>query len=542
MATDPTLTPATDELPQAVVDPSRRLSLVWLIPLVAILAAAWLSYRTYSTQGPLVEISFKTAEGLEAGKTRVRYKDVEIGQVEAIQLSRDLSQVKVRARLARHVERFLTDQTRFWVVRPRFSGGQVSGLGTLVGGAYIGVDLTAAGTETRQFTGLEEPPVVTATEAGRHFTLRADTLGSLAVGSPVHFRDIRVGRVVAYKLQEPFAASGGVAIQVFIHSPHDQKVRTNTRFWNSSGIDLTLDAAGIRVNTESLATLLLGGISYGTPPHQAPGPVAADDREFRLYPNRQVADEPQYRRRQAWQLEFAGSVRGLTAGAPVEFRGIRIGEVREVRLELDAATRAARIPVLVDIEPERLGLADPDAGSADPSAAERQLWDRLVANGLRAQLKTGNLLTGALYVDLDFYPEDSPRPIAWTSTPPGLPTVPTALDELRGLLTRLARLPLDGMGQELGASLTALRETLEQTRNVLQRLDGQTAPELNRTLVQTRVTLESLQKVLTPSSPLQSEAQRVLQELGAAARSIRIMADYLERHPDALIRGKGAGQ
>jgi paraquat-inducible protein B len=219
----------------------------------------------------------------------------------------------------------------------------------------------------------------------------------------------------------------------------------------------------------------------------------------------------------------------------VEFRGIPIGQVREVRLELDPTGEATRIPVLVDIEPERLGL---DAIAAP--AAERQLWERLVQGGLRAQLKTGNLLTGALYVDLDFYRDTPAQDIAWDARPPSLPTVPTPLDELRTLLTRLSRLPLDRMGEDLSSSVSALRDTLEQTRAVLQRLDGETAPELTRTLVQTRKTLESAEQVLTPGSPLQSQAQRVLHELGAAARSLRIMADYLERHPEALIRGKAA--
>jgi len=544
MAADTPPQPPRQDLPEAVVDTRQRLSLVWLIPLVAILAAGWLGYRTYVEQGPLVAISFQTAEGLEAGKTRVRFKDVEIGQVETIELSRDLSKVMVRARLTRDVAGFLTDQTRFWVVRPRFSGGQVSGLSTIVGGAFIGVDLSDTGAPTRSFEGLESPPVVTAREPGRIFTLHADSLDSLSVGSPVHYRDIEVGRVVAYQLQEPRpgAGGGGVDIQVFIHAPHHEQVRSNTRFWNASGVGLTVDANGVRVNTESVAALLLGGISYGTPPGVDPGPAVTDDTVFVLYPNRKDAEERRYSRKQAWRLEFAGSVRGLVPGAPVELRGIHIGEVREVRLELDASAPRTRIPVLVDIEPERLGLARQPNPGADTDGAERRLWDQLVAKGLRAQLKTSSLLTGALYVDLDFYPDDPPRQIVWSGAVPQLPTVPTPLDELRSLLTRLSKLPLDSMGENLGNTLSALHDTLEQTKTVLQRLDGETAPELNRTLAQTRQTMESLQKVLTPGSPMQSDAQRLLQELGSAARSIRIMADYLERHPEALLRGKGASQ
>lgn len=250
--------------------------------------------------------------------------------------------------------------------------------------------------------------------------------------------------------------------------------------------------------------------------------------------------ERRFSRSQQWRLAFAGSVRGLVPGAPVEFRGIRIGEVRDVRLELDAAGGETHIPVIIEIEPERLGFADAPSPGAPPSPASRQLWEQLVHRGLRAQLKTGNLLSGALYVDLDFYPEDPAREIVWGEDMAELPTVLTPLDELRGLLTRLARLPLDRMGEDLSDSLTALRETMDATNTLLKRLDRETASELSKTLEQTRKTLAGAEKLLAPNSPLQAEARRALQELGSAARSLRIMTDYLERHPEALIRGKGA--
>lgn len=523
--------PPVETLPVAVTDERRRVSLVWLIPLVAIFAAVWLGYRSYTQQGPLVTISFQTAEGLEAGKTRVRFKDLDVGLVETIELSPDLRRVRVHARLAKHVAEHLNHKTRFWVVRPRLSSGGISGLGTLVGGTYIGVDLDVDGEPRSVFEGLEAPPLVTATEPGRNFTLRVATLGSLSVGSPVHYRGIEVGRVIGYELQEPH----GVSLQVFVHAPHDAKVGVNTRFWNVSGIQLSLDAAGIRVSTDSLASMLLGGIAFGVPEGGRIGGPVKEDTEFPLYPDRQAAMERRYERRQEWRLAFAGSVRGLLPGAPVELRGIRIGEVKEVRLELDAAGQDTEIPVIISVEPERIhGPAEGGAESAD-----RPFWDRLVKNGLRAQLKTGNLITGALYVDLDFYPEDPPREIVWGKGPPEMPTVLTSLDELRGLLTRLARLPLDRMGDDLAESLATLRDTMQATNNLLARLDRETATELNRTLEQTRKTLVSAEKMLAPNSSLQAEAHRALRELSAAARSFRIMADYLERHPEALIRGKG---
>lgn len=523
------------DLPEALTDERRRVSLVWLIPLVAVLTAVWLGYRGYIQQGPLVTISFQTATGLLAGKTRVRFKDLDVGYVETIELSSDLSRVKVRARLANHVTGYLNDQTRFWVVRPRLSGGQISGLETLIGGTYIGVDLSEDGESRRDFEGLETPPIVTATDRGRSFSLRVPDLGSIAVGSPVLYRGIEVGRVTGYQLQEP----QGVIIQVFIHAPHDAKVGRNTRFWNVSGVQFSLDASGFRVNTDSLASVLLGGVAFGAPARSGEGEPAPEGTEFPLYLSRQAALEHRFERRQEWLLAFAGSVRGLLPGAPVELRGIRVGEVKDIRLELDPAGRETRMPVSILIEPDRLGLATPLPEHGQGETAERVMWDELVRNGLRAQLQTGNLITGALYVDLDFYPQDAPREIVWAGNVPELPTVPTALDELRGLLSRLARLPLDQMGEDLSQSLAEMRATLKSTNGLLERLDRETLSELTKTLEQTRKTLVGAERMLAPDSSLQAEAHRALRELTAAARSFRIMADYLERHPEALIRGKG---
>lgn len=521
--------PTDDTLPEALVDDRRRVSLVWLIPLVAVLASAWLGYRAYTQQGPLVIITFQTAEGLEAGKTRVRFKDVDVGVVESLGLTGDLTRVRVAARLAAHTAPHLNEETRFWVVRPRLSGGQVTGLGTLVGGTYIAVDFGREGESRRSFEGLETPPIVTATDPGSTFTLRADDLGSLAVGSPVQYRGIEVGRITGFSLREPH----GVDIQVFVHAPHDTKVHAGTRFWNVSGMQVALDAGGIRLQTESLATMLLGGVAFGNPVDTAAGEPAASGTVFALFADRQAALERRYSRKQIWRLAFDGSVRGLLPGAPVEFRGIRIGEVVDLRIELEPSHLETRIPVTIAVEPGRLGLSD-----THPN--DNGLWDKLVADGLRAQLKTGNLITGALYVDLDFYPDAPAREIAWDGGTPELPTVPTPLDELRGVLTRLARLPLDSMGENLSASLAALHSTLDATNRLLLRIDRETLGELATTLEQTRRTLASAEKLLAPNSPLQGEAHRLLQELASAARSFRIMADYLERHPEALIRGKGA--
>jgi paraquat-inducible protein B len=520
--------PAAPDLPEAVVDTGRRVSLVWLIPLVTLLAAIWLGYHTYKQRGPLVTILFQTAEGLEAGRTPVRFKDVEIGVVENITLSSDLTRVRVQARLTSDIASYLNDRTRFWVVRPRLSGGSVSGLETLVGGTYIAADLVAGGDYTLRFDGLEVPPIVAASAPGRGFRLEAERLESIRVGSPLLYRGIEVGQVVGFELKERH----GVDLQVFVKAPHDALVNADTRFWNVSGIDLSLDAQGVSVDATSLASMLFGGIAFGNPDGPVDNATVGEDTVFTLYPDEEAAFAEQFARREVWELDFVGSVRGLLPGAPVEFRGIRIGEVLDMRLVLGEDRRSTQVPVRISVEPGRMGLAAAGEGH------DRALWDDLVENGLRAQLRTGSLLSGALFVDLDFYPLDDPRKIAWDAEVPRLPTVPTTLDTLLGLLDEIGRLPLDQMMADFGDSLDAMRETLRSTNALLERVDRETATELTQTLEQTRETLVVLERFLKPNSPLQLEAQRALREFGSAARSLRVMADYLERHPEALLRGK----
>jgi paraquat-inducible protein B len=264
---------------RAVVKPKKSVSIVWIVPLVALLIGGWLAYRAITEKGPTITITFKSAEGLEAGKTKIKFKDVEVGQVEEIRLSPDLSQVMVTAQLTKDAKDYLSENTRFWVVRARVVGGGVSGLGTLFSGAYIGMDPGKPGKTVRSFKGLETPPIVTTDLPGRHFMLRAERLGSLDIGKPVYFRQIQVGQVVAYELQKDGQA---IDIKIFIHAPHHESVRKNTRFWNAGGLDVSVDAGGIKVNTESFVTIMIGGIAFETPMDSDPGPAAQEEEVFRL--------------------------------------------------------------------------------------------------------------------------------------------------------------------------------------------------------------------------------------------------------------------
>jgi paraquat-inducible protein B len=581
MSEEKTRQEESHELPEAMVSTRRhQISIVWFVPLVALLIGGWLVYKTVSEKGPTISISFKTAEGLEAGKTKIKYKDVELGQVTEIRLTPDLSRVLVTAELVKESEDFLSANTRFWIVRARVAAGQISGLGTLFSGAYIGLDPGKLGLPGSQFVGLETPPVVTTDLPGRHFRLHASRLGSLDIGAPVYFRQIKVGQVVGYKLAEDGQA---VSVKIFINDPIDKQIYKNTRFWNASGLDFAVDAAGIRVNTESLVTILIGGLAFDTPANLEPGGAVEDGYNFKLYESRERIYDKTYTEKSRWLLYFEGSVRGLTVGSPVEFRGIPVGQVLDINMAYDSDKKVFLIPVLIEIEQDRIKVI----GQMD-AADRKQQNDYLVAQGMRAQLKTGSLITGQLYVELDFHPEAEPAQIIWEGRYPQMPTVPTSMEEittsLTQLLKKLEKLPIEQIGNdlrdtvqgakrlvnsaELQESIVALNQTLNQvqqftttlttvitpelrsamaslnttlkyTSKLAQNFDRTAVPELDATLKEAQSTLNAIKGSVSKDSPLYYELMRVFKELSGAARSIRVMADYLERNPDALIYGKG---
>jgi len=504
--------PETD-MPEAVVRKRSGISIVWLIPVVAAIIGAWVAYKSFSEVGPTVVITFENAEGLEAGKTKVKFKDVEVGMVKSIDLDKDLKHVLVTVQMNAGSKGYLTEKTRFWVVKARISAGNVSGLGTLLGGAYIAIDPVHGSKFVDKFTGLEQAPIVTTDQPGRHFLLKADSRGSLDVGAPIYFRQIKVGEVVSYELADD---NKSVDFKIFVDAPHHLKVTENTRFWNASGVDVSLSASGFKVDMESTVSLLTGGLAFGLPPDTAPGDVVPENTVFKLNENRADAFEQEITLREKFLLYFDGTVRGLATDAPVEFRGIPVGRVVSVDLEFDGQSEEFVIPVLIELEPERFG------GGTSAYAAERrkQILERLIAKGLRAQLKVGNLLTGKLYVDLGFYPGAEKAALTQAKGYQVLPTIPTSIEEITRsvstVLDKMKEFPYGRIGADMTKALASLDKTIVQADGTLKSIDGMFAKD----------------------SAMSQELQATLRELSDAARSLRVLADYLERHPEALLRGK----
>jgi paraquat-inducible protein B len=521
--------PSPEDLPSPAIRRGRP-SLVWLIPLVAAVIGAWMAVKAFTQRGPTITITFQSAEGLEAGQTRIRYMDVEVGKVTDLSLSPDFSKVVVTAELTQAAKPLLSENSRFWVVRASIGTNGISGLGTLVSGAYIGMDPGPHSRMSQAFKGLDVAPPLPPHLPGELIELRADQLGSLNLGSPVTFRQVHVGEVAGFDL-DPEGRS--VLIKVLVHAPYLALIHRDTRFWNSGGVDLTLDANGLRLRTDSLVQLVLGGIAFENPLKPEPELAIPEGQPFTLYPNRDQAYEKTYRDRQLFVLHFEESVRGLEPGAPVTFRGLRVGQVESLRLEFHPGEPEGRIPVLIALEPERFS----HAGALEPLLAQ------MVRKGLRAQLKNGSMLTGNLYVDLDFHPQVKPGLLGRSGSYHELPTLPSTLgallDNLARLAERLQGLPLEDTADQLRATLPVLRDTLQQSRALITHLDTETAPQVKATLAQAQTTLATLERTLRTDSPAQSDLHQALAEFARASRALRNLADTLERHPESLLFGKG---
>jgi paraquat-inducible protein B len=537
--------PGLDDLPSPVPARSRwaRLPLIWLLPAVVILAGAFVVIHEKLAQGITVEIRFHNAEDLEAKKTKLRYKDVEIGEVTDIHVAKDRKDVIVTAMIHRDSSDYLVDDTRFWVVRPRVSAAGVTGLGTLVSGANISIDVGRSATRRTNFVGLEVPPIVTADLPGRQFTLHADDLGSLSIGSLVFYRHIVAGQVVGYTLD---SGGSGVTIKIFLNAPFDGYVTRGTRFWQASGIDMSLSSDGVKLRTESLTSILQGGVTFRALPGSAATAVAADTA-FTLYSDEDRAMRPTETEVRTFVMYFKGSLRGLSAGAPVELHGIGVGEVKSVDVEYDRDAASLRFPVVVDLYPQRIrgrkaGGTRLTAAQNGPDTASRTLIDSLVAHGLRAELKSGNFLTGQKYVDLDVHADAPAEKIWWKEQPAVFPTVSNGLDEIQdsvaGIARKLDKVPFDRISFRVLSTMTSLEQTLKSTDQLMRHVDTSLAPQIEATLTEAQAAMKNAKDLLAQDAPLQSELGATLLQLSRAAKSVGALVDYLERHPESLLRGK----
>lgn len=522
------------------VSTGRRFNPIWVVPLVAVVIGLYMVVHTRLTEGPEISINFSTAEGLEAGKTKLRYRDVDIGVVESVGLSKSMEDVIVTAKLDRSASGMLREDTRFWVVRARIGAGAVSGLGTLLSGAYIQLDPGNGKPGQRTFTGLENPPLTPADAPGVRVVLYSEDAGSVSSGDAVVYHGFKVGRIESVTFD---SKTRQVRYDAFIDAPYNDLVTSSTRFWNVSGIAINATAAGINVITGSLDTILLGGVAFDNLPGLPPGDKSQSGAIYKLNASYAELEEDPFQYRAYFITRFTQSLRGLEPGAPVEYRGIQIGRVQRVLMKELAlgqnVVSGSAIPVLIYLEPGRLGVGD------SPELVEfmQKTVDTGLKNGLRASLQTGNLLTGKLYVSLDFYSDVEPVPAEEFDGYVVIPSIPSGLgrieQQVASLLDKFNALPLEDTVGNANTALAALDGTLLElsaTMNSLQGVLDQDSTrsltgELNATLVELRKALAGL----SPDSAVGDSINSSLYELNRTLRNIEELTRTLSDQPNALL-------
>ena len=546
---------------------------IWLIPLLAIIVAGWLVFKTVYDKGAEISISLPSAKGMEAGKTPLKYRDVTIGVVDRIEIPDEEDQIQVIVTVEKTAEKYLTDTARFWVVAPAIGLEGVSGLDTLLSGAYLEIDPGTGGERAAEFEGLESAPVISSNIPGREYLLRTGSLGNIQRGSPVVYRGLQVGRILGHRLA---INNQSVEIVAFVEDPYTQLVKENTRFWDAGAVNVSISTSGVEVGASSLPALISGAVEFASNFGEGPSKIAKDGYEFYLFTGKTAMEEARYTQRVPFVLYFDGSVSGLEVGAPVEFKGIQIGTVRDISLELSPESGDYAIPVVIDIEPQRVRLTHREANLNDPkikNVSRNKAIKSLINRGLRARLKSNNFLTGQLIVDLDLFPDRDARYYAdGESSIPEIPTLPTELEEITTSLTRLIEkvemMPIDRLSISLTETAEGMREIINEGRitdtinefrevaaavkKVVEQVDRETLPRINSAVENGKTTLSEVEKTLNNASdlfrtaegtiadgsPLKYDLSVMLRELAAASRSVRNLAEYLERNPSSLLSGK----
>jgi paraquat-inducible protein B len=544
-------------VPRATARRSRRISVIWVIPLVAVAIGAWLAWDTLSKEGPTIKISFDSGEGLQAGQSQLKFKEIVFGTVKSLELAPDNTHVVVTVATTREAKPLLTDQTIFWVVKARLFAGNVSGLETLLSGVYIGM-LPAEGKPQREFVGREDPPILQANVPGHTFMLKAKRLGSISLGSPVFYRDLNVGEVLGWDIAD---MAEYVTIRTFVRAPYDSYVHDQSRFWNASGISIKLAGAGVEVQMESLKALLLGGIAFETPKAETRTAITAEKHVFPLFADRDAANNASYTREIAVISYFPGSVKGLGPGSEVTMHGLKVGEVTDVRLEYDRAKDIIVAPVRYEIEPERIVGVGQRMFRTD-----RESVEAVLSKGLRASLQSASLITGQQVIALDFVPDAPPAAVTMEGEDFVLPTTEGGgfaglASSATDLLDKVNKMPFEQIGANLNGILKSVNDAaqgpqlkkaladlsamLASAQGMIQRLDTKQLPEisagLQKTLASANKLVLSLDTGYGDNTKFNRDLDRLMVQANDAMRSIRALADLLARHPEALLKGRPEG-
>lgn len=518
----------------------HSISKLWLLPIVAIFIGAWLVYYQISNQGQEITIYFSSAEGLEPGKTKIKTRHVDIGTVTSIQLRKNNPGVKVTARINQDETHLLREDANFWVVTPRVSLSGVTGLSTILSGPFIELAPGMSGTEQFTFEGLEDPPVTPAGTPGLHVTLNSNDEFAYKEGDPIIYKGLQVGQIedIYFNLEERI-----VYYNAFIEAPYNQLITSNTRFWDTSGVRLELGAEGLTIHTGTVETLLTNGVTFGIPDGLSRGEVIQERAYFDIHASQTDANARRFKHKARFALLIEDSVRGLKPGAPVEYRGLPIGEVEQINVTQEQKNGLLedgyKIPIIIAIFPGMVSSEDSPEG-VDWVTEQLTLW---IQKGLRATLETGNLITGGQYVDLQNYKNMPPIEITAIS---GLPVIPTISNEfaqltqkISSILNKINELPFESMADNLNLTLKqfdATAKTLQQSGSELNQLLQQSREEaLISQMQQSLHAIEQLANTYSGNSETNAGINELLLEFQALMLELKPLLQQLNETPSSLV-------
>ncbi len=521
------------DITKPTIDKGKRLSVIWIIPIVALALGLWMVIHTKMSEGPLIHVSFDTAEGIVAAKTKVKYLNVEVGQVEDVDLNDSMDGVVAAVRIDHDAKHLLFKDTQFWVVRARVGAGSVSGLGTLLGGAYLELSPGKEKTKHFEYVGLETPPLTPAGAPGITLDLYSKQAGSVSTGDAILYNGYKVGRVEAMEFDEE---QDLVRYDLFIDAPYDQLVNDAVRFWNVSGISVKASAGGVDIKTGSLDTILLGGVAFRLPDGVEAGASVENGADFKLYDSYDALQEQPYEHSIEYVVEFSQSLRGLLPGAPVEYRGIPIGSVKRIMatelMSNPNEQRGAPIPVLISIEPGRLGLPDTQA-SVD--LVKNDLIES-VPLGMRASLETGSIITGSLYINIDYYDNAASAQIDEFNEYTLIPSVETGLarieQQLSDFLTKVNALPIEKTMHSVDNLVITMTEMLESVDKLL---NDRNTKKLSAEMIETLTAVREILDGLSPDGQMFQSAEGSMNKLNQTLYNLDELTRTLSDKPNALI-------
>jgi paraquat-inducible protein B len=526
---------------EAKVTSTKSISRIWIIPILVVVVGGWMVYQQWKNQGPLITIELQSATGIEVNKTPIKVRDLDVGQVKKITLKPNLDGVLVTARIDANASHLLTDKSEFWVVAPRISFSEVSGLNTLLSGSYIAMAANDSGKEQLNFIALERPPVTPAGTPGLHVILQSDDEFAYKPGDPIIYKGFKVGEFedAVFNIEERV-----VYYDAFIEAPYHKLVTENTRFWDVSGVKLKLESSGVKMETGSLETLLANGITFGVPEGVQIGERVVENASFTIYGDIATASNARYKLAAEYVLLVDESVRGLTVGAPVEYRGIEIGNVTAINsfpaVEGNILERDYPIPVIINVYPGKVRQPDTEEGLN----AIKQTMRNWLRKDLRATLRMGNVLTGGLFVDLQHVskPDDSDE-IAVLNGYEVIPTVSNEFTQITqkadAILDKINQLPLDDMVSNVLLAVEDMKlaaqsvETASDDFDLL--IENVDTELLNTNLNQVLISLDSLLKNYSEGGLSQSEIKETVDTMQDTMRNLQPLLLKLNQSPNSLI-------